>query len=41
MVGEFVGGLLMIVLIALVFRVFLKKKLVEEARAQANRGLAG
>jgi uncharacterized membrane protein YraQ (UPF0718 family) len=40
-VGEFVGGPLMIVLIALVFRVFLKRKLVEEARAQANKGLAG
>jgi uncharacterized membrane protein YraQ (UPF0718 family) len=40
-VGEFVGGPLMIVLIALVFRVFLKKKLVEEARAQANKGLVG
>jgi uncharacterized membrane protein YraQ (UPF0718 family) len=40
-VGEFVGGPLMIVLLALVFRVFLKRKLVEEARAQANRGLLG
>jgi uncharacterized protein len=40
-VGEFVGGPLMIVLLALVFRVFLKKQLVEEARAQANKGLAG
>jgi uncharacterized protein len=40
-VGEFIGGPLMIVLLALVFRVFLKKKLVEDARAQANRGLLG
>jgi uncharacterized membrane protein YraQ (UPF0718 family) len=40
-VGEFVGGPLMIVLLALVFRVFLKKKLVEDALAQANKGLVG
>jgi uncharacterized protein len=40
-VGEFVGGPLMIVLVALVFRVFLKRKLVEEARTQANKGLVG
>src|SRR6266496_3743882 len=40
-VGEFVGGPLMIVLVALVFRVFLKQKLVEDARAQANKGLVG
>src|SRR3989442_11210857 len=40
-VGEFVGGPLMIVLMALVFRAFLKRRLVEEARAQANNGLVG
>jgi uncharacterized membrane protein YraQ (UPF0718 family) len=40
-VGEFVGGPLMIVLLALIFRVFLKRKLVEDARAQANKGLVG
>src|SRR5881398_1237248 len=34
-VGEFVGGPLMIVLMALVFRFFLKRELVEEARANA------
>jgi len=39
--GEFVGGPLMIVLLALVFRVFLKQGLVEEARVQADRGLLG
>jgi uncharacterized membrane protein YraQ (UPF0718 family) len=39
--GEFVGGPLMIVLIAVAFRAFLKKRLVDEARAQANRGLVG
>src|ERR671930_469251 len=33
--GEFVGGPLMIVLLALVFRTFLRLRLVEEARAQA------
>ena len=40
-VGEFIGGPLMIVLLALVFRVFLKRKLVEDARDQANKGLVG
>jgi uncharacterized protein len=39
--GEFVGGPLMIVLLALVFRVFLRRGLVEEARAQAERGVLG
>jgi uncharacterized membrane protein YraQ (UPF0718 family) len=40
-VGEFVGGPLMIVLLALVFRAFLKRRLVDEARAQADEGLVG
>src|SRR5213594_1267028 len=39
--GEFVGGPLMIVLMALVFRVFLKRGLVDEARANADRGCSG
>lgn len=39
--AEFVGGPLMIVLLALAFRVFLRRRLVEEARAQAERGLRG
>jgi uncharacterized membrane protein YraQ (UPF0718 family) len=39
--GEFIGGPLMIVLVALVFRTFLKRGLVEEARVQANKGLVG
>jgi uncharacterized protein len=39
--GEFVGGPLMIVLMALVFRVFLKRGLVDEAREQAERGVLG
>src|SRR5438093_3678355 len=39
--GEFIGGPLMIVFLALVFRVFLKQGLVGEARAQAEKGLLG
>jgi uncharacterized membrane protein YraQ (UPF0718 family) len=39
--GEFVGGPLMIVLLALLFRLFLSKRLVEEAREQAERGGRG
>src|SRR5213083_1457041 len=39
--GEFVGGPLMIVLLALLFRAFLRRGLVEEARAQADRGALG
>src|SRR6059058_1988367 len=40
-VGEFVGGPLMIVLLALLFRLFLKPRLVEAARAEAERGRRG
>ena len=40
-VGEFVGGPLMIVLVAFLFRAFLKKRLVDAARDQANKGLVG
>jgi uncharacterized membrane protein YraQ (UPF0718 family) len=39
--GEFLGGPLMIVLLALIFRHFLKRHLVEEARAHADRGVLG
>src|SRR4029450_13333011 len=39
--AEFVGGPIMIVLLALLFRVFLRKRLVAEALDQANRGVAG
>jgi uncharacterized protein len=39
--AEFVGGPLMVVLVALLFRVFLSRKLVAEARTQAERGLKG
>jgi len=40
-VGEFVGGPLMVVLVAIIFRLFLKRSLVEEARAEADKGRLG
>jgi uncharacterized membrane protein YraQ (UPF0718 family) len=40
-VGEFVGGPLMIVLLAVLFRLFLSQRLVGEAREQANHGIRG
>jgi uncharacterized membrane protein YraQ (UPF0718 family) len=39
--GEFVGGSVMIVLLAVLFRLFLKPGLVREARAQAEKGVLG
>src|SRR5207302_28081 len=39
--GEFAGGLLMIVLLATLFRVFLTQRLVDEARAEAEKGRLG
>jgi uncharacterized protein len=39
--AEFSGGIVMIVLLALLFRIFLTPKLVEIARRQAERGVAG
>jgi uncharacterized membrane protein YraQ (UPF0718 family) len=39
--GEFVGGPLMIVFLALLFRLFLTRRLVGEAREQADRGRLG
>src|SRR5713226_6395400 len=39
--AEFVGGPLMIVILAFLFRMFLRPRLVEQARAQAKRGLRG
>jgi uncharacterized membrane protein YraQ (UPF0718 family) len=39
--AEVVGGPIMIVLLALAFRLFVHKKLVDAARKQADRGLAG
>ena len=40
-VGEFVGGPLMIVIVVVLFRRLLTPRLVDEARAQAERGLTG
>jgi hypothetical protein len=39
--AEFIGGPIMIILLATAFRLFLREKLVCEARDQADRGLAG
>jgi uncharacterized membrane protein YraQ (UPF0718 family) len=39
--AEFLGGPLMVVLMALLFRKFLSRRLVSEARAQADEGLKG
>jgi uncharacterized protein len=39
--AEFVGGPIMIVLVALAFRLFVSRRLVDAARRQADRGLAG
>jgi uncharacterized membrane protein YraQ (UPF0718 family) len=39
--AEFVGGPLMIVVLALLFRMFVRTRLIDAAREQADRGLAG
>src|SRR5947207_2313582 len=39
--AEFIGGPIMIVLLAVLFRLFLRQRLLEDARYQADRGLAG
>jgi uncharacterized membrane protein YraQ (UPF0718 family) len=39
--AEFLGGPLMIVLVAVLFRLLLRRRLVDQAREQADRGLAG
>jgi uncharacterized membrane protein YraQ (UPF0718 family) len=39
--AEFVGGPIMIVVLALLFRLTLRSRLLDEARAQAERGVAG
>src|SRR6266849_417074 len=39
--AEFIGGPVMIVLVALLFRLFVRSRLIDAARAQAERGLAG
>jgi len=39
--AEFVGGPLMIVVLAVLFRLFVRSRLVDAARTQADQGLAG
>ena len=39
--AEFAGGLLMVMIIAVLFRIFLSPKLVREAREQADKGIKG
>jgi uncharacterized membrane protein YraQ (UPF0718 family) len=39
--AEFVGGPIMIVVLAVLFRVFVRSRVIEAARKQANRGIAG
>lgn len=39
--AEFVGGPIMIVVLAVLFRLFLRDKLLRQAREQSERGLAG
>ena len=39
--AEFTGGPLMIVFLAVLFRIFLKERLLHQAREQADRGVAG
>lgn len=39
--AEFIGGPIMIVAIAVFFRLFLRKKLLQDALTQANQGLSG
>jgi uncharacterized membrane protein YraQ (UPF0718 family) len=40
-VAEWLGGIFMVILLALVFRITLTKQLVEQARKQAGKGLQG
>jgi uncharacterized membrane protein YraQ (UPF0718 family) len=39
--AEFVGGPIIIILMAVFFRIFVRKRLIDGARAQAERGVAG
>jgi uncharacterized membrane protein YraQ (UPF0718 family) len=41
LLAEYAGGALMVVLLAFAFRLTLRRRLVEEARAQADKGLVG
>jgi uncharacterized protein len=39
--AEFVGGPIMIVVLAVLFRIFVRSRVIEAARKQADRGIAG
>jgi uncharacterized membrane protein YraQ (UPF0718 family) len=39
--AEFIGGPIMIVLVAVAFRLFVRQRLIQAARTQADRGIAG
>jgi uncharacterized membrane protein YraQ (UPF0718 family) len=39
--AEFLGGPIIIVLVAVLFRLFVRQQLIEKAREQADKGLAG
>lgn len=39
--AEFMGAPLMVAIMAVLFRIFLRREMVEKARAQANKGIAG
>jgi uncharacterized membrane protein YraQ (UPF0718 family) len=39
--AEFIGGPIMIILLAVLFRLFVRKRLIDAAREQAERGVAG
>ena len=39
--AEFAGGPLMVAIVAVLFKIFLSRKLVREARAQADKGIKG
>ena len=39
--AEFIGGPVMIIILVIIFRIFLKKSLVEKARKQADKGVVG
>ena len=41
MLAEFVGGPLMVAILAILFRIFLTRRMVEAAKRQADKGIAG
>jgi uncharacterized protein len=40
-VAEYIGGVIMIILVGVTFKIFVRRDLIEGARRQAERGLAG